>query len=249
MGAATENENLALYHKFKDVPNEAKTEITAGNLKGYSDINPVWRIKKLTEEFGPCGIGWYTEITKEWTELGAKGEVIFFVKLKLYVKYKGEWSKPIEGTGGSVMINLFTKGLKSNDEALKMAETDALSVSCKKLGIGASVYFEKDKTKYDNVDDEKKPENKESYLDVLQKVKSIIWEVSGKNKTKSIELLKEFTEFTGRDKKLVEGLTDFDKLKGGRLKTTYNKLEKKYPDICEKVEKDLEAKAKGKKVS
>jgi len=30
-----------------------------------------------------------------------------------------------------------------------MAETDAFSSACKKIGIGADVYFEKDKTKYD----------------------------------------------------------------------------------------------------
>ena len=31
-----------------------------------------------------------------------------------------------------------------------MAVTDALSVACKQLGIGADVYFDRDKTKYDD---------------------------------------------------------------------------------------------------
>ena len=35
-----------------------------------------------------------------------------------------------------------------NDEAFKMAETDALSVACKKLGIGADIYWAGDNTKY-----------------------------------------------------------------------------------------------------
>jgi hypothetical protein len=151
-------ENIKLYNEFRTVPKEAKKAISAGNLKGYTDINPVWRIKKLTEAFGPCGIGWYTEITNHWTEKGAQDEVILFVKLNLYVKYNGEWSKAIEGTGGNMLINKFSKGLSSNDEALKMAETDAMSVACKKLGIGADVYFEKDKTKHDM--NEEKPANR-----------------------------------------------------------------------------------------
>ena len=25
---------------------------------GFSDINPMWRWMRLTEEFGPCGAGW-----------------------------------------------------------------------------------------------------------------------------------------------------------------------------------------------
>ena len=50
-------EDLELYEKFRVVPNEAKKTITAGRLKGKTDINPMWRIKALTEAFGPCGIG------------------------------------------------------------------------------------------------------------------------------------------------------------------------------------------------
>ena len=41
-----------------------------------------------------------------------------------------------------------SSGLRTNDEAFKMALTDAVSVACKALGIGANVYWEKDRTKY-----------------------------------------------------------------------------------------------------
>jgi len=39
-----------------------------------------------------------------------------------------------------------------SDECFKMALTDALSVACKSLGVAADVYFEKDRSKYDNVE-------------------------------------------------------------------------------------------------
>lgn len=150
------NENMKLWENFRSVPDEAKKPIVGHpKLKGMTDINPVWRQKKLTEIFGPVGFGWYTETIKEWTEPGANGEILFFVKINLYVKYDGEWSKPIEGQGGNKLINKYSKGLDSNDEALKMAYTDALSVACKPLGIAADVYFEKDRTKYDIYDDYK----------------------------------------------------------------------------------------------
>ena len=63
-----DNQNLSIYDRVRAVPTEAKKEIEAGRLKGKHDINPMWRIKKLTEVFGPCGFGWYTEIVRTWTE-------------------------------------------------------------------------------------------------------------------------------------------------------------------------------------
>ena len=49
-------DNMTLYQLLRKVPDEAKKPIQAGRLKGMTDINPMWRIKKLTETFGPCGI-------------------------------------------------------------------------------------------------------------------------------------------------------------------------------------------------
>ena len=57
-------DNLKIYNSVREVPEEAKKLIQAGNIKGFTDINPMWRIKTLTEQFGPCGFGWYSEITK-----------------------------------------------------------------------------------------------------------------------------------------------------------------------------------------
>lgn len=51
-------DNLELYNKVRNVPQEAKKEIKGGRLKGMTDINPMWRIKTLTEQFGICGMGW-----------------------------------------------------------------------------------------------------------------------------------------------------------------------------------------------
>ena len=44
-----ENENLKVYNAVRECPQEALKPISAGRLKGKSDINPMWRIKKLTE--------------------------------------------------------------------------------------------------------------------------------------------------------------------------------------------------------
>ena len=71
------------------------------------------------------------------------------MNIELFVKHGGDWSKPIFGTGGSKLSTVERSGVYVSDECYKMATTDAISVACKQLGIGADVYWEKDKTKYD----------------------------------------------------------------------------------------------------
>lgn len=141
------DENLKIYNAVRVVPTEAKRSITGGRLKGKTEINPMWRIKTLTDQFGPCGIGWYYEVTKQWLEPSGN-EVAAFVNINLYIKVAGEWSKPIPGVGGAMFVENQKSGEYVSDECYKMATTDAISVACKQLGIGADVYWDADKTKY-----------------------------------------------------------------------------------------------------
>lgn len=144
-------ENLEIYESVRAVPKEAQKEIKGGRLNGMTDINPMWRIKKLTEEFGPCGIGWKYEVVNKWLETAmAKDEITANVEIKLYYKWKGEWSEPVPGIGGSMLVAAEKKGLYVNDECYKMALTDAISVACKSLGMGADIYWQKDNTKYND---------------------------------------------------------------------------------------------------
>lgn len=143
-------EQMKLWEQLRAVPDTAKRRIQGGHLNGKTDINPVWRMKRLTELFGPCGFGWNVKEVERWTNECA-GEVAAFVKVELRVFSNGQWSEPIEGTGGSKLCGK-GRGEGINDEAWKMATTDAISVACKSLGLAADVYFEKDAylgTKYE----------------------------------------------------------------------------------------------------
>lgn len=148
-------DNLTIYNEVRSVPDSAKRRIEAGRLKGKTDINPMWRIKALTEKFGPCGFGWKYVITDKRLEQGANGEVAAFLDIDLFVKADGVWSDAIPGTGGSAFVTKEKNGLYTSDECFKMALTDAISVACKALGFGADVYWDADKSKYD------KPESKQ----------------------------------------------------------------------------------------
>ncbi len=148
-------DNLTIYNEVRNVPDSAKRRIEAGRLKGKTDINPMWRIKALTEKFGPCGFGWKYVITDKRLEQGANGEIAAFLDIDLFVKADGVWSDAIPGTGGSAFVAKEKNGPYTSDECFKMALTDAISVACKALGFGADVYWEADRSKYD------KPESKQ----------------------------------------------------------------------------------------
>lgn len=141
-------DNLEIYSQVCEVPKEAQKAISAGRLKGMTDINPMWRIRTLTELFGAAGFGWVAPIKRTWLDTGANGEITVNVECELSYKYNGEWSKPISGIGGSKLVTKENAGLYTDDEAYKKAYTDALSVACKALGIGAKVYWAADNTKY-----------------------------------------------------------------------------------------------------
>jgi hypothetical protein len=164
-----ENKNLALYNRVREVPEEAKKPIQAGRLKGKTDIAPLWRIQTLTREFGPAGIGWYTEVEKQWTE-ECGNERAVYIKLNLYIKVDNTWSKPIEGFGGAMVVSNEKNGLYLDDDASKKAYTDAISQACRSLGIGADVYWANDATKYQQ--EKALEESRDQAIEYLQGLKT-----------------------------------------------------------------------------
>lgn len=144
--------NMKFYDYGRSVPEVAMKPINAGRLKGMSDINPMWRIKTLTEMFGPCGIGWWYDIIEKRLEHDPiTKQTAAFVEIKLYYidPDNGAVSHGIPGTGGASFVAQERNGPYMSDECFKMALTDAISVAAKAIGVAADVYFEKDKTKYD----------------------------------------------------------------------------------------------------
>jgi len=157
-------ENMKIYEAARGVPQEALKTIQAGRLKGMSDINPMFRIKRLTELFGPCGVGWWYEITgKEITFDEITNQKCAFVDINLYYTdpETGHDSHAIPGTGGASFVATERNGPYMSDECYKMALTDAISVAAKALGIAADVYYKNDRSKYtrDTVAAEPLPED------------------------------------------------------------------------------------------
>lgn len=145
-----QNDNMRIYNSGRTVPQDAQKPFKASFGKTLTDINPMWRLMKLTELFGPVGLGWYVEVTRQDTHQLSNGETCVFTDVDLYVRdpESGEWSKPIHGTGGNRLVVSGRDGLMLDDEAYKKAYTDAVGIACKALGIGADVYWQRDESKY-----------------------------------------------------------------------------------------------------
>lgn len=135
------SENLKLWGQVCRPPETALKQIGGGRLKGMTDINPQWRYKAMTETFGPVGFGWKYRVTDRWERSDSAGQTAVFVSVAVNIKQGDEWSDDINGTGGSMLICQEKNGLFFSDEAYKMAETDALSVALKQIGVAADIYM------------------------------------------------------------------------------------------------------------
>lgn len=168
--------NMAVWGKLNRPPATALKRIMGGRLAGMSDINPQWRYKALTEAFGPCGIGWKYEVVRLWTEPGTDGQVFANAQVNLFVRQDEKWSEALPGVGGSMLIQKETQGLHCNDEAFKMAVTDAIGTAGKTLGLAADIYLRLwDGSKYidqPSENDEEKASKELDWLAALDEVAS-----------------------------------------------------------------------------
>lgn len=206
-------ENLDLYNKIRVVPKDAQKTINGGRLNGKTDINPMWRLKMLTEQFGICGFGWKYVITSQWIEKGANNEISAFVNIDLFVKMNGEWSDAIVGTGGSSFVANEKNGLYTSDECYKMALTDAISVACKALGMGADVYWSADNTKYITNKPSQPIQTKQPTVQTNQNDTDLIVAINSAKKANTVEDLQVIWNSYGGYQKNQQFLSEVGKRK------------------------------------
>ena len=127
--------NLENWNRLATVPLSHLKTIQFGALKGKSDINPQWRYKAMTEVYGECGTGWSHRLVNSDVVDGANGEVLIFVEVAV-----SAGGKEFTGVGGNKIVVKDKNGLHSNDEAMKMAYTDALGTALKYVGVASEIY-------------------------------------------------------------------------------------------------------------
>lgn len=132
---------------MKQPPANRLKTIKYGAMTGMSDINPQWRYEVMTEVFGMCGVGWWYTIDSLFERECPNGEVMAFARVTVYTAESNGIGIP--AVGGSGLVQMQKGELRNNDEAYKMAVTDALGTALKMLGVAADIYAGKwDGSKY-----------------------------------------------------------------------------------------------------
>lgn len=144
------NENLKLWNQVEATdPKYTKKFTRSGGFSGTA-VNNTYLVRKATEVFGPCGIGWGWEVADEKILDGpgtftANGEIVGYQKvhvIRLRLWYmQGEKRGVIEHFGQTTLVGTNKHGMFIDEEAPKKSLTDALSKCLVMLGFGADVHL------------------------------------------------------------------------------------------------------------
>lgn len=131
-------ENLKIWDALaKTDPSHTKPFNRSGGFKGTA-IKPIWIIKRLTEQFGACGVGWGA-YEPTFQVVPAEGEILVYCTVSAW---HGSPENRLWGVGGDKVMAKRSSGSPfCDDEAFKKAFTDALGNAFKFLGVGADVHM------------------------------------------------------------------------------------------------------------
>lgn len=130
-------DNLALWDSLKKTdPAHTKPFNRAGGFKGTA-VKPIYVIKKLTEQLGPCGIGWGMG-KPDFQVVPCESEVLVFCTVECW---HGSRDNVLYGVGGDKVQAKRSSGAFCDDEAFKKAFTDAVNNAFKFIGVSADVHM------------------------------------------------------------------------------------------------------------
>lgn len=121
----------------KTDPAHTKSFKRQGGFSGTA-IKPIWSYRRMTEEYGPCGVGWGIGAPSFQTVSAPEGEVLVFCTVGVW---HGKPENIMYGVGGDKAVGKNKYGIVTDDEAFKKAFTDAVTNALKLIGVGADVHM------------------------------------------------------------------------------------------------------------
>jgi hypothetical protein len=130
-------DNLAIWNALgKTDPNATKPFKRGGGFSGTA-VKPMWILKRLTEQFGPAGVGWgVNEPTFQVVSSG--DDVLVYCTVSAW---HGKRDNILWGVGGDKVAGKNKNGLFTDDEAFKKAFTDACNNAFKSIGVAADIHL------------------------------------------------------------------------------------------------------------
>lgn len=130
--------NADLWDKLgRTDPKHTKGFSRAGGFKGTA-IKPMWAYRRMTEEFGACGVGWGVN-EPSFQVVPSEGEILVYCTASIW---HGTRDQVVYGVGGDkVAAKRKDGGTFCDDEAFKKSFTDAITNALKLIGVGADVHM------------------------------------------------------------------------------------------------------------
>jgi len=138
-------DNKALWKRAFTTDPRAVKPITGKQYKGNSP-KPYWIVERLTDEFGPCGIGWGFTILNERMERLSDTDVLHVAVVRMWYELEGKRGD-VEQIG-QTKATYWSAGKTKDDpgklvvdeDAPKKSVTDALVKAASYLGFAGDIF-------------------------------------------------------------------------------------------------------------
>ena len=134
-------QNMDLWNSLAESDMKYLKKVSFGSRK-FTSIDPQYQIRKMTEKFGPVGVGWGYNV--EYDYPSSNDMILIVAKVSIWTTLPENIFGPVAGTR-----TFWLKDMKRPaEDAGKMALTDALTKGLSHLGCDADVFLGKHDNKY-----------------------------------------------------------------------------------------------------
>jgi hypothetical protein len=129
----------ALWKRVCVTDPKAVKAITGKQYQGNSP-KPYWIVERLTEEFGPCGLGWGFSIVNERMERLTETEILHVAVVRFWYELDGKRGE-LEQIGQTKAVYAKRDGsLLVDEDAPKKSVTDALVKCASYIGFAGDIF-------------------------------------------------------------------------------------------------------------
>lgn len=129
----------ALWKRVMVTDPKAVKAITGKQYQGNSP-KPYWIVERLTEEFGPCGLGWGFSIVNERMERLTESEILHVAVVRFWYELDGKRGE-VEQIGQTKAVYAKRDGsLLVDEDAPKKSVTDALVKCASYIGFAGDIF-------------------------------------------------------------------------------------------------------------